>query len=224
MITAILVAAGSGKRFGGNKLFQEIGGRPLIFYALKQCQEHNNVEAITVVAAKNDIETVEKLASGGGLTKVLKVVEGGVRRQDSVHNALKVPVRTKTVLVHDAARPLISQGLIDGGIAAMSIEGARGAVPVVPVIDTIKSVSGRFVEKTVSRKGLFCVQTPQFFDYEILQDCHEKAIEEGIESTDDASLLENYGYRVATFEGNRNNIKVTYKEDFDMVRYFLKDV
>lgn len=221
---AVILAAGSGERFGGDKLFEVIDDLPLLGYSIKTFQESDLIDEIVVAASKVNIKKIEELVTTHSFEKVGQVIEGGSERQFSVQNALSVIPNADRVIVHDAARPLADGIMIAKGMIKMDGYEAHGAIPVLPVSDTIKLVDDSIVERTVPRDRLFRVQTPQIFEYNILLECHSKSVKDGFICTDDASLLENYGYKVACFEGNRNNIKVTYKDDLDLVRYFISNV
>lgn len=221
---AVILAAGSGERFGGDKLFEVIDDLPLLGYSIKTFQESDLIDEIVVAASKVNIKKIEKLVTAHSFEKVGQVIEGGSERQFSVQNALSVIPNADRVIVHDAARPLADGIMIAKGMIKMDGYEAHGAIPVLPVSDTIKLVDDSIVERTVPRDRLFRVQTPQIFEYDILLECHSRAVKDGFIGTDDASLLENYGYKVACFEGSRNNIKVTYKDDLDLIRYLLRNV
>jgi 2-C-methyl-D-erythritol 4-phosphate cytidylyltransferase len=162
-----------------------------------------------VVAVPADLVTETRTT----LTDVtdLSVVAGGPRRQDSVFEALR-EIDADTVLVHDAARPLVAPEVVRDLV--QSLEDWDGAVVAVPVDETIKRVVGGEISETVDRTDLWQAQTPQGFRTSILRDAHERARKDGFLATDDASLLERYGGRVRVVRGSRTNIKVTYPEDF----------
>ncbi|HUB15555.1 MAG TPA: bifunctional 2-C-methyl-D-erythritol 4-phosphate cytidylyltransferase/2-C-methyl-D-erythritol 2,4-cyclodiphosphate synthase [Acetobacteraceae bacterium] len=203
-IAAILVAAGSGSRFGAEmpKQFLVLAGKPVIRHAAEALAAHAPLlqpvgETAPIAAALAGIEH-------------LPVVPGGAVRQDSVRAGLEalVPHAPDIVLVHDAARPLIPAGTVPALLAAL--ESAPGAIPALPVADTLKrAVDGR-ISATVSRDGLFRAQTPQAFRFHALLEAHHAGIQG---ATDDASLLEAAGAAVAIVPGAEDNIKLTYPED-----------
>jgi 2-C-methyl-D-erythritol 4-phosphate cytidylyltransferase/2-C-methyl-D-erythritol 2,4-cyclodiphosphate synthase len=204
-IAAILVAAGSGSRYGAEtpKQFLLLAGRPVIRHAAEALSRE--VDLLQPVG-----EAVPILAALRGMA-CLPVVPGGLTRQASVHAGLEalVPYAPNTVLVHDAARPLIPSGTIPALLTAL--ERAPGAIPAVPVADTLKrGLDGRIVE-TVSRAGLFRAQTPQAFRFPALLAAHRARTADA--ATDDAWLLEAAGQTVLLVPGAEQNIKLTYPED-----------
>jgi 2-C-methyl-D-erythritol 4-phosphate cytidylyltransferase/2-C-methyl-D-erythritol 2,4-cyclodiphosphate synthase len=204
-IAAILVAAGSGSRFGTEipKQFLRLAGRPVIRHAAKSlaCE----VDLLQPVGNAGPIEAaLEGMAH-------LPVVPGGATRQASVRAGLEalVPHAPDLVLVHDAARPLIPADTIPALLAAL--KQAPGAIPAVPVADTLKRGANGQIVETVSRSGLFRAQTPQAFRFAALLAAHRAPATDT--ATDDASLLEAAGQTVLLVPGAENNIKLTYPED-----------
>jgi 2-C-methyl-D-erythritol 4-phosphate cytidylyltransferase len=150
----------------------------------------------------------------------ISFVEGGATRQESVANALRM-VTSDRVVVHDAARPLAMVPLLESVLAAL--EGVDGAIPAIPMDETIKKVTeGRSVE-TIDRTSLWRAQTPSVFRTEVLRAAHERAADEGFVGTDEGQLVERYGGSVAIVQGSRVNIKVTYPEDVHLVEALLKE-
>lgn len=143
---------------------------------------------------------------------------GGDTRQASIAKGVE-EVTADVVVVHDAARPLIDGAMVREVTAA--VEKFDGAVSAVPVDETLKLVEAARVSATIDRAGLWRSQTPQAFRTETLRRCHESAFSDGFSATDDAALLEHYGYSVAVVEGRRSNIKVTWPEDFDLAEAYL---
>ncbi|HEY8290427.1 MAG TPA: bifunctional 2-C-methyl-D-erythritol 4-phosphate cytidylyltransferase/2-C-methyl-D-erythritol 2,4-cyclodiphosphate synthase [Acetobacteraceae bacterium] len=203
-VAAILVAAGSGSRFGGAmpKQFLMIAGRPAIRHAAEALAGHAALLQPVGEAAPIN----EALA---GLAH-LPVVAGGATRQDSVRAGLEALAShaPDVVLVHDAARPLIPDGTIPALLAAL--RAAPGAIPAMPVADTLKRVNLGVITETVPREGLYRAQTPQAFRFADLLAAHRSGL---IGTTDDASLLEAAGATVAIVPGTEDNIKLTYPED-----------
>lgn len=221
MIAAVIVAAGSGERFGERKQFFRIGGRPLIWYALSPFLGSREVERVALVlpAGVTDDDLV-----GIPLDENPKVslVTGGERRQDSVYRGLMdLPADNGVIVVHDGARPLLGPRLL----SALIEEARRGhsVVPVVPVNDTLKEVLGDTVVRTLGRERIFGVQTPQAFPARIIRKAHENAREKGMDSTDDAQLVEALGVAVHVIPGDPANIKVTTREDLALVSLLLRD-
>lgn len=191
-IWGILLAAGRGTRFGRQKHDIELDGIPL----WKQSQRALLEGGIGRLVVVGDVEGA---------------VPGGERRRDSVASGLAaIPDRSGFVLIHDAARPLVTVDLVRTVIGRLVIGDVAGVVPVVPVRDTLKRVAGEFVMETVDRADLVAVQTPQGFDLEALRSAH--AVADG-DATDDASMVEAAGGAVAVVAGDPANLKVTYPED-----------
>ncbi|WP_024279006.1 bifunctional 2-C-methyl-D-erythritol 4-phosphate cytidylyltransferase/2-C-methyl-D-erythritol 2,4-cyclodiphosphate synthase [Xanthobacter sp. 126] len=213
---AIVVAAGRGSRAGGPlpKQYQQMGGEPVLRRTLRLFCEHPAVTAVLAVIHSDDSGLFADAA--GGLPKILAPVSGGATRQESVRAGLEALAGTgapAVVLVHDAARPYATPDLIARAIAAAG--EADAAIPVLAVTDTVKRVDAAgLVEETVDRAALRAVQTPQAFRYAPLVAAHRAAAESGVTTlTDDASVMEWAGHRVATFAGETGNIKLTTAED-----------
>jgi 2-C-methyl-D-erythritol 4-phosphate cytidylyltransferase/2-C-methyl-D-erythritol 2,4-cyclodiphosphate synthase len=214
-VAAIVVAAGRGLRAGGDvpKQYRSLHGRPVIVPSLAAFARHGNVSLVQPVIHPDDAAL---FAAATGGFELRPAVPGGATRQASVRAGLEalVEARPDIVLIHDAARPFASPALIARAIAATAETGA--AIPVIAVADTVKTVdAGGIVTGTVDRAQLRLVQTPQAFDYRSILDAHRRAATAGRDDfTDDAALAEWAGLRVATFEGEAANVKLTTNEDF----------
>jgi len=217
-VSAIIVAAGEGQRFGSLKQFVPLGGKPVLDWCLEAFEAHADVDEIVLVV-KDEAKGKEYLQRYG---KVSAVVRGGKKRQDSVLFGFQQldSAQTDIVLVHDGVRPFIRGALISRVIQATRERGA--VIPVIPVEDTIKIVEGEDVKRTLERKKLFRVQTPQGFLYATLKKALDKASEEGFYGTDEASLVERAGERVTVVKGDVRNIKVTTPEDLKMAEVFFE--
>ncbi|MEA2737977.1 MAG: 2-C-methyl-D-erythritol 4-phosphate cytidylyltransferase [Acetobacteraceae bacterium] len=204
-IVALLVAAGSGTRFGAEtpKQFLTIAGKPVIRHAAEALAAH-----VSLLQPVGDAEPIEVALRG--VAGCLPVVPGGATRQDSVQAGLEAlaPHEPDVVLVHDAARPMIPEGTIPALLAAL--RESPGAIPAAPVADTLKRVVRGVITETVSRTGLFRAQTPQAFRFQVLLAAHRSGL---TGATDDASLLEAAGQTVEVVPGSDDNIKLTYPED-----------
>lgn len=211
-VTVIVVAAGRGSRFGGDlpKQFLKIGEKTVLERAIEPFQDHHAVDGIIVAASEEYLEYCRMLCSRFHKTEA--VVCGGEQRQDSVFACLE-KVNDGLVLVHDGARPFVTRDVIDRVIDGAYNHGA--SVPCVPVKDTIRQTkdSGGLLSATLDRSSLFCVQTPQGFNTEILKRAYEKAKTDGFVGTDDAGLVERLGEPVPITEGDYANIKITTRED-----------
>jgi len=215
-VWAILVAAGRGERLGLDrpKAFANLGDEPLLAEPLRRLDGCPWVDDIVLVAPPGWEEPAILLAEEEGCGKVRACVAGGETRSDSVRAGLgEVPDDALVVLVHDAARPLVSDDVVERVLAPLS-EGWDGAVPGLPVGDTLKRVgSDGGVEETVARDGLWAVQTPQAFVAETLR----RAQTGGGDATDCAGLVEAAGGRVKVVEGDPRLLKVTSEADLETV-------
>jgi 2-C-methyl-D-erythritol 4-phosphate cytidylyltransferase/2-C-methyl-D-erythritol 2,4-cyclodiphosphate synthase len=222
-VVAIIVAAGGGKRMGGNlpKQFLPLAGRPLLDRSLSAFTGSPRIDGIVLALPPSLSNEVKE--SYQQVAKVIAVVDGGAERQDSVRNALTVvPEEAEIILVHDAVRPFVSQDLLDRCVELAEEHGA--VVPVVPVRDTVKQWNR--AEKTLStrdRSELMLAQTPQGFRAGILRDAYGRAGEEGRKGTDDASLVEGAGYPVIPLPGEEANVKITIPEDLRIAEGLLRE-
>ncbi len=209
-VGAIIVAAGSSQRMGGqDKVLARLGGKPVLARVIDAFQRCDSIDRVVVVVNRENLEPCRQLVAEQGWSKVAEVCLGGRRRQDSVATGLSRLGDCQWVVVHDGARPLVTVDLIDRGLEAAKETGA--AVAAVPVTDTIK-VAGddRIIQQTLPRHNLWAVQTPQVFRFDIIAEAHRRV--KG-EVTDDASLVEQLGYRVKLYMGSYDNIKVTTPDD-----------
>ena len=224
MVAAVFPAAGSSTRMGGgfNKNFLELAGEPILIRTLKTFSQVRRVKFLIVIVAAHEVETVEKLLSAEKNLKPWRVTIGGSERQFSIANGLKLlPDDAEIILVHDAARPLISLRTIDEVIDAAEKFG--GAIAAVPAKDTIKIIDAEnFVRYTPPRKEMSVVQTPQGFKREILLRAYEKAAEEKFLGTDDSSLVERLGVRIKIVTSSYDNIKITTPEDIHIAETILR--
>ena len=210
---ALVVGAGEGQRFGGElpKQYHLLAGVAVMRRSLKAFMDHPDVSVVQAVIHPNHHELYDAAAQGLALPVP---VDGGATRQGSVLNGLESlnADEPSTVLIHDAARPLVDPGVISRVLAAL--QTSPGAIPALAVADTLKRSDGQFVETTVDRQGLWRAQTPQGFHYQNILAAHRQA--GGDELTDDAAVAERAGLAVAIVEGSEDNIKVT--RTGDMVR------
>lgn len=216
---AVLVAAGRGERFGHDrpKAFANLGGRPLLAASLERLERSEWVEAIVVAAPEEWEEPTILLAEELGAGTVHAVVTGGATRADSVRAGVgEVPDDAAVILVHDAARPLLPEEVVERVVAGLA-EGWDGVVPALPLADTVKRAEGEVVAETVDRTGLYAVQTPQVFLAEALR----RALARGGDATDCAGLVEAAGGRVRLVEGDRRLLKVTTPADLAFVETLL---
>jgi 2-C-methyl-D-erythritol 4-phosphate cytidylyltransferase len=217
---ALIAAAGSGERLGIDrpKAFAALGGRPLLAESIERLDRCELVDAIVVAAPPGWEEPAILLAEELAASKVVACVPGGATRAESVAIAFaEVPDDALVVVIHDAARPLLDVALLERLLVPLG-QGFDGAVPVLPVADTLKRVDGAVVAETVDRQGLVAAQTPQAF----LVSTFRRAVERACgEATDCASLVERVGGRVAIVEGDPRLVKVTTSDDLTLVELVL---
>jgi 2-C-methyl-D-erythritol 4-phosphate cytidylyltransferase len=214
-VWSVVVAGGSGQRFGTLKQFALLAERPVVEWAVTACRGSSAGVVLVVPPG----------SAGGGLDGYGAygadvVVEGGATRTESVcRGVAAVPESAEVIVVHDAARPLASEELFRAVIAAVTAGGAGGAVPGVAVSDTIKVVDGsQRVTATLDRSVLVAVQTPQAFDAALLRRAHAG----GTEATDDAALVEALGATVRVVPGDPRNLKITTPADLDTAEHLLR--
>ena len=217
---AVLAAAGSGERLGADrpKAFVRLGDRPLLAESLERLDASDWVDAIVVAAPPGWEEPVILLAEELGCSKVSSCVAGGATRAESVKNALaEVPAEAAVVLVHDAARPLLEDAVVERVLTTLN-EGWDGAIPGLPIADTVKRVDDDRVVETLDRAELRVVQTPQAFVAPTLRDAFDGDLSN---AGDCASLVESRGGRVKVVPGDPRLLKVTDADDLDRVAALL---
>ena len=219
---AVIVAAGNASRMGGiDKVMAQLGGEPMIVRTARAFQESNVIREIVIVTRPDLIEKIKELCAG--FDKVKAVVAGGADRAESVNNGLKaLSAKVRLAAVHDGARPLITQEVIDRAVRTAHTYAA--AAPGVPVKDTVKIVRGGVVESTPDRSTLQAIQTPQVFDYDLLKSALKKAKDDHAAITDDCSAVERMGMAVRIVEGDERNIKVTTPMDLQIAELLLEEM
>jgi len=223
-VAALIVAAGRGSRFGGElpKVLVDLGGQPLLLWAVRAYDRHPCVNRVVLVVGEQFAARAEALCASACLRHRVHVVSGGPRRQDSVLLGLQSMQGEppSLVAIHDGARPLIDEATITSSLRLAARRG--GCVTAAPVTDTIKQAdeSGTVVG-TLDRRLLWSAQTPQTFAYGLLIDCYHRAGSEGWEVTDDASVMELCGHPVCINPGRASNIKVTTPEDLTLAAALL---
>ena len=220
----VIVAAGTGSRMkmGINKQFIKLEGKEIIAYTIEKFYNNSNIEDIVVVVKEDESEFFKKEIIDKYNFKNIKIAYGGKERQDSVYNGLKLlDKKCDVVLIHDGARPFVSDKIIYNCIE--EVKEHKAIVVGVPVKDTIKIIDNdKNIVDTPNRSVLWAVQTPQTFDYNILIDAYKDAYKSGFYGTDDAMLVERIGYKVKMVEGSYNNIKITTQEDLSVGSQILK--
>ena len=219
-VGAIIVAAGESRRMGGvDKVFADLGRRPVLARVLDVFQEYSAVNQIVVVLAYNNLERGQTLMANHHWTKITAICPGGERRQDSVREGLSRLSDCQWVVIHDGARPLLTVDLIEQGLIHARESGA--AVAAMPVKDTIKTVSAdSYVEETPDRNNLWAVQTPQVFHFDLIFRAHEQVTQD---VSDDAMMVEKLGHKVRIYPGSYRNIKVTTPEDLAIADIMLRE-
>lgn len=227
-VCAVIVAGGSGQRFGnpGGKQLIDAAGKPLMSWSLLAFDRAPSAGHIVVVCPAERTEEVRRVAvEPFGLSTPVSFAAAGETRQDSARSGLEaVPTACTYVAIHDGARPLITPELIEHAVAVLrDADGADGVVCGQPAVDTLKLVDeDAVIQGTPPRSSYWTVQTPQIFTVEALRRAEEAARAEEFVGTDDASLVERAGGRVLCVESPRDNLKVTLPEDLPLVEFLLR--
>jgi 2-C-methyl-D-erythritol 4-phosphate cytidylyltransferase len=223
-VAALIVAAGRGVRMGSSqrKQYLLLSGRPILSHTIERFGACGEVDQIVVTVPADEIDYCRRqIIPGLTVVKEIRLVPGGNRRQDSVRNGLEaLGADGRIVLIHDGVRPLVRPELITA-----CIHGARkwgACIPAVQVTDTLKQVDAAgAISRTVAREGLYAAQTPQAFQTDLILQAHRRALQEGWQATDDASLAERMGAAVQIIPGERGNIKITTPEDLRWAEMLL---
>ena len=218
-MAAVITAAGFSQRMGGvDKMFAPLGGKPVLAWSVTTFQQCRLIDQIVLVVSRQNMERCQQMVNQQGWSKVAHVCPGGERRQDSVEEGLGRVKECQWVLVHDGARPLVTTELIEHGLEAARETGA--AVAAVPVKDTVKITGDdMIVRQTPPRQSLWAVQTPQVFRCDIINEAYRQA---EAEVTDDASLVEQLGYKVKLYASSYDNIKITTPDDLAIAEILLE--
>nr|MBA3543142.1 2-C-methyl-D-erythritol 4-phosphate cytidylyltransferase [Chthoniobacterales bacterium] len=218
----IIVAGGSSQRLGFDKLFAELNGRPVVAHSLAAFEAAVSVRDIILVGRAERLTEYEALIRGAGFRKVVAVIPGGARRQDSVARGLeRLTTAADYVAVHDAARPLVRPEEIETILQCAQIHG--GASGAAPVVDTLKRVDPALVvRESVDRNHLFAVQTPQIFRRELLAQAYAAVEAAAAEVTDEISAVERLGGKVVLVPNEKPNFKITYPADLALAELVLR--
>lgn len=227
IVTAIIAAGGSGSRIPSqtSKQYLPLNGKPIIVYSYEKLAKNNKVDSIIIVAAENEISICEKIIAKYKVnSKPVKIIAGGSSRQQSVLCGLNAcDENTRIVLIHDGARPFLTDEMICECIKTM--EEYKACSVGVGAINTIKQVDDNdVVVKTLDRAKLWEVQTPQCFDYMLIRDLHIKAEENDIYVTDDCALAEMNNIEVKMIKGSYDNIKITVARDLFTAQEIIKTI
>ena len=219
-VSAIIPAAGSGHRFGEAKQFKLLAGRPLLFHSLKPFLDSSIIQEVIVVVPEYQIKSVHSDLLSMSAGKPIKVIAGGASRQDSVKNGVTATVSSATlVCIHDAARPFVSETLINNSITACKT--ADGGVVALRSTDTVKFSASGIVEETLNREKIWLVQTPQTFRKDKLVQALDHADAKSLTATDESYLMEAMGFSVALVQGDTNNFKITTMDDWKRAEYMI---
>ncbi len=211
-VSAIIPAAGQGTRMVSStaKQYLLLNGQPILHHTLTAFENCGTIDSVTLVVPQSDLEQARKKWD---YPIVKNVIAGGKERQDSVYNGFQaIDADTEIVIVHDGVRPFTTADMISRSIEAAEKYGA--AITAIPVSDTIKQADNeKFVTRTLDRSGLWRVQTPQAFQYAVLNEAFQKAVRDSFYGTDEGSLLEHAGKKLKIIMGSELNIKITRPED-----------
>lgn len=218
---AVIPAAGLGKRFGAQKQFLELAGKPVLIHTLQAFEETPDVTGICIAAPEAEIPSVKEMIAKFHIKKVLAIVAGGKERQDSVRLGFEALPPCDVVVVHDGVRPLVTREIIERTIRGAEKFG--GCVAALPVKETTKRVGDdRTIIETIDRDTLWSIQTPQTFRASIFRRAVEKSVQDRFLGTDESMLVERLGEKVQVVEGSPYNIKVTVPEDLKIAEAYLK--
>lgn len=224
MIAAVIPAAGSGTRFAVDstklpKQYQSLNGMPVYMWAVSAFCRNAQIDRVVLMVSAQMLEETKKDIAGISISghEKITVITGGATRQESVRKGIEylssLP-HPEYVLIHDAARPFLTQAMIDEVIKAVTDCGA--CTLAVALTDTIKRVSNGIIQETLDRSSLYLIQTPQAARFDWLLRAHTAAAEQGFETTDDAAILEFGGHEVSIVYGSRYNLKITNPEDLSI--------
>ncbi len=223
MVTAIIVAAGSSRRMGFDKLFAPLGGKPVLWHSLKSFSECKEVDEIVIVTREEKMDEVEKLVGAERLKKVRKVVGGGAERHISVWNGLQAvnAQGIEYILIHDGARPLTTPKLIKSCLDLARSHGAACCASQIP--DTVKRASiEQMVTESVERTGLWAMQTPQAFSSAVILQAYASLMTKHEMVTDEVSAVQKMGKKIALLKNDEWNFKITFPHDIELAEHVLE--
>jgi 2-C-methyl-D-erythritol 4-phosphate cytidylyltransferase len=227
-IVALIAAAGKGKRMNAriSKPFIPIFGKPILAYTIEKFEKCKLIDKIYLTVNSEEKELCSRnIIIKYNFSKVQELVDGGETRQDSVYNGLKALDKdTDIVVIHDGARPLIEETIIQDSIEkAQKAQKYGAAIAAIPIKDTVKkSENNFFINKTLNREEIWRAQTPQTFKYDLILPAYRQAYKEKYLTTDDAAIVERYGHKVKLIIGLEENIKITTPFDIIVAENFLK--
>ena len=222
MLSAIIVAAGSSRRMGFNKLFATIAGKPVIAHTIWAFERSSSVTEIVIVAREDQHDEIRELARAKSFNKVRSIIAGGEHRQDSVRAGLdRLDDEAKYVAVHDAARPLVTPEQIERVYAQCRVHGAAALAE--PINDTPKRADvDLMITASVDRHQLYAMQTPQIFERGLIEEAYRAVYAGNVSVTDEVSAIERLGRKVVLVLNEDFNFKITYPRDLGLAEFVLK--
>ncbi len=222
MVSAIIVAAGSSRRMGFDKLFAKLAGKPVLWHSIQAFSETKEVDEILIVTREDRMDEVEHLVATEKLKKVTKVISGGAERHISVWNGLQA-VDSKDrefIAIHDGARPLVTPKLIKACIDLAENHGAACCASQIP--DTVKRASvEQMVTESVERTGLWAMQTPQVFSSGLILQAYAALMAKHEMVTDEVSAVQKLGKKIALLKNDDWNMKITFPHDLELAEHVL---
>jgi 2-C-methyl-D-erythritol 4-phosphate cytidylyltransferase len=221
MNTAIIVAAGSSRRMGFDKLFAQLAGKPVVAHSIAAFEKCDEIDEILIVVREDRMDEFEQLVKHEKFTKVRKVVAGGDERHISVWNGLQaVNSESSYIAIHDGARPLVTPLLIKKCIALAYEKGAASCSA--PIPDTVKRAStDQIVTESVERSGLWAMQTPQVFNSGLILQAYAAIMSKNEQVTDEVSAVQRLGKKIALLKNEDWNLKITFARDLEMAEHIL---
>lgn len=220
-VTAVIVAGGSGTRFGGDKLMAELAGEPVLVHTLRAFNNSPVIREIVLVTRESTMTDMARLCKACELTKVSLVVAGGeTRALSSYAGVMAASENAGIIAIHDGARPLVTEKIIED--AVWQAYRHTAAVPAIPMRDTVKKAEKGVVTETPDRNGLYAVQTPQCFQADLIRAALTDAVKNAPDVTDDCMAVERIGGSVHLTEGSEENLKITTPLDLALAEIILK--
>ncbi len=223
MVSAIIVAAGSSRRMGFDKLFAKLAGKPVLWHSLKAFSDCKEVDEILIVTKEDGMDEVEALVAAEKLKKVTKVISGGEARHISVWNGLQAVNShgSEFVAIHDGARPLTTPKLIKACLELAEIHGAACCASQIP--DTVKRASvEQMITESVERTGLWAMQTPQIFSSGLILQAYAALMAKHEMVTDEVSAVQKLGKKIALLKNDEWNFKITFPHDLELAEHVLE--
>ena len=221
MVTAIIVAAGSSRRMGSDKLFAALVGKPVIAHSIAAFDKSKEIRDIILVTREDRIEEMQAMVDAEKFRKVRKIIAGGEERHYSVWNGLQAVVATtRFIAIHDGARPLVTPEIIRECLALAKKEGA--ACLATPIPDTLKRAdTDQLVTDSVERSGLWAMQTPQIFSRDLIFEAYAGVISKNKLVTDEVSAVQGLGKKIALLRNEEWNFKITFPRDLELAEQVL---